>query len=369
VVQVIEFLNLKRVNAPYDAAMREAIGRVLDSGWYVLGDEVAAFEREFAAYCGAAHCVGVGNGLDALQLILRAYGIGPGDEVIVPANTFIATWLAVSHVGATPVPVDPDPHTHNINPELIEAAIGARTKAIIAVHLYGQPADMAPIQAIARQHGLKLIEDAAQAHGARYQGQRTGVLGDAAAFSFYPGKNLGALGDGGAITTNDADLAQALHRLRNYGARVKYMHDEIGVNSRLDELQAAVLRVKLPHLDADNARRREVAAAYLEALQGSALGLPQLIAQAEPVWHLMVVTSPQRDRLQAALQARGIGTQIHYPRACHQQLAYAQHTWPDLPHASRLPSQLLSLPMAPYLSAQDVQAVCTALRSALHELA
>jgi len=366
---MIEFLNLKRVNAPYDAAMREAIARVMDSGWYVLGDEVAAFEREFAAYCGVKHGVGVGNGLDALHLILRAYGIGPGDEVIVPANTFIATWLAVSQTGATPVPVDPDPHTHNIDPTLIEAAITARTKAIIAVHLYGQPADMTPICALARQHGLKVIEDAAQAHGARYQGQRTGALGDAAAFSFYPGKNLGALGDGGAITTNDDELADRLMRLRNYGARVKYMHDDMGVNSRLDELQAAVLRVKLPHLDADNARRREVAAAYLEALQGSALGLPGVIGQAEPVWHLMVVTSPQRDRLQAALAARGIGTQIHYPRACHQQLAYAQHTWPALPHASHLPSLLLSLPMAPYLSAQDVQTVCQALHEALRELA
>jgi dTDP-4-amino-4,6-dideoxygalactose transaminase len=361
-VQMIEFLNLKRVNAPYDAAMREAIGRVLDSGWYVLGEEVAAFEREFAAYCGTRHCVGVGNGLDALHLIVRAYGIGLGDEVIVPANTFIATWLAVSHAGATPVPVDPDPHTHNIDPALIESAITSKTKAIIAVHLYGQPADMDPIRAIARQHGLKLIEDAAQAHGARYKGQRAGSLGDAAGFSFYPGKNLGALGDGGAITTDDDALADTLQRLRNYGARVKYQHDEIGMNSRLDELQAAVLRVKLPHLDADNARRREVASAYMDALQGSQLGLPQVIPEADPVWHLMVVTSAQRDQLQATLHARGIGTQIHYPRACHQQLAYADLNCPALPHASRLPSQLLSLPIAPYLTDQDVQTVAQALR-------
>lgn len=359
---MIEFLNLQRVNAPYEAAIQAAMSRVLESGWYVLGEEGQAFEREFAAYCGVGHCVGVGNGLDALQLILRGYGIGPGDEVIVPANTFIATWLAVTHAGAAPVPVDPDPHTHNIDPALIAQAITPRTKAIIAVHLYGQPADMAPILAVAREHGLKVIEDAAQAHGARYRGQRTGSLGDAAAFSFYPGKNLGGLGDGGAVTTRDADLAQAIRRLRNYGATVKYQHDVIGVNSRLDELQAAILRAKLPHLDADNARRRQIAVHYLAELADLPLGMPRVIAGAEPVWHLMVVTTDDRPALQAALAERGIGTQVHYPRACHRQAAYAQGHWPPLPHATRLENRVLSLPMAPYLTPDDVRTVARALR-------
>jgi len=362
----LPFLDLHRVNAPYEAALRAGMGRVIDSGWYVLGEEVQAFEREYAAYCGTRHCIGVADGLDALHLILRAYGIGAGDEVIVPSNTFIATWLAVSQAGATPVPVEPDPFTHNMDPARVAAAITPRTKALMPVHLYGQPADMAPLQALARQHGLKLIEDAAQAHGARYHGQRTGSLGDAAGFSFYPGKNLGALGDGGAITTSDDALAERLRTLRNYGSRVKYQHDVQGMNSRLDELQAAVLRAKLPGLDADNAARSQVAAWYLDALRGlPALQLPAVLPGTEPVWHLMVVRCPQRAVLQAALTAAGIGHLVHYPKACHLQGAYAGQAWPALPLAEQLQHEVLSLPMAPYMTAVDVARVAAVLRQAL----
>lgn len=362
---MISFLDLKRVNAAHDTGIRAAVARVLDSGWYVLGQEVEAFEREFAAYCEVAHCIGVANGLDALHLILRAYGIGEGDEVLVPSNTFIATWLAVSQAGAIPVPVEPDGLTHNMDPALVERLISPRTRAIVPVHLYGQPADMAPLLEIARKHKLRVIEDAAQAHGARYAGQRVGGIGDAAGFSFYPGKNLGALGDGGAITTNDAELAAKLRILRNYGSSVKYHHDVAGVNSRLDEIQAAVLRTKLPALDAENAARGQVAAWYLDALQGLPLGFPRVIASAQSVWHLMVVTSVQRHKLQEALTRAGIGHLVHYPIACHRQGAYAGHSWPPLPVAEHLQNEVLSLPMAPYLSQQDVACVAAVVRSAL----
>jgi dTDP-4-amino-4,6-dideoxygalactose transaminase len=359
----IEFLSLKRVNAPHEAAIREAVARVIDSGWYVLGQETEAFEREFAAYCGAAHCIGVANGLDALHLILRAYGIGPGDEVIVPSNTFIATWLAVSQAGATPVPVEPNERTFNIEADRIAAAITPRTRAIMPVHLYGQPADMTPIMQLAKTHGLKVIEDAAQAHGARYHGQRVGSLGDAAGFSFYPGKNLGALGDGGAITTSDAALAATLRKLRNYGSSVKYQHDMAGVNSRLDEIQAAVLRAKLQHLDAENAARARVAAAYFDALQGTGLTLPHVPAGIDPVWHLFVVRSTQREALQTRLRERGIGTLVHYPTACHLQGAYAHQHWPSLPIAERMQHEVLSLPIAPYLTGADVRTVAQEIAS------
>ncbi|NCT83909.1 MAG: DegT/DnrJ/EryC1/StrS family aminotransferase [Comamonadaceae bacterium] len=361
----IPFLDLKRVNAAHDEAIRAGIARVIDSGWYVLGEEVAAFEREFAAYCEARHCIGVADGLDALALILKAYGITSGDEVLVPSNTFIATWLAVSQAGATPVPVEPDPRTHNIDPARLEAAITPRTRAIMPVHLYGQPADMAPLLEVARRHGLKVIEDAAQAHGARYRGRRAGSLGDAAGFSFYPGKNLGALGDGGAITTNDDALAAKLRLLRNYGSTVKYRHELAGVNSRLDEMQAAVLRAKLPALDAENEARRRVAAAYLEALQGLPLRLPEVVEGAEPVWHLMVVATDRRAAVQAALTEAGIGHLVHYPIACHQQQAYAGHSWPPLPIAEALQHQVLSLPIAPYMTGEDVRRVAGVIRKAL----
>lgn len=360
---MIDFLNLGRVNAPYEPAIREAIDRVIRSGYYILGEETTAFEREFAQYCGVKHCVGVANGLDALHLILRGYGIGAGNEVIVPANTFIATWLAVSLVGARIVPVEPDAASWNIDPERIEDAITPRTRAIMPVHLYGAPADMDAIRDIAQRHHLRVIEDAAQAHGARYRGRRAGSLGDAAGFSFYPGKNLGALGDGGAITTNDDALAERLRKLRNYGSSVKYQHDVEGVNSRLDEMQSAVLRVKLQHLDQDNARRAAVAQRYREALADAPVDLIRVPGEAESVWHLLVVRTPRRDALRDYLASRGIGSQIHYPIPCHRQEAFAGQTWPALPVTEKLQSEILSLPMAPYLGAEDVGYVAEQVRA------
>lgn len=354
---MIDFLDLRRANAPHEPAIRAAVARVLRSGRYILGEEVDAFEREFAAYCGVKHCIGVANGLDALHLVLRGYGIGPGDDVIVPANTFIATWLAVSLVGARIVPVEPDETTWNIDPARLAARLTPRTRAIIPVHLYGSPADMDPIRALARDRGVRVIEDAAQAHGARYRGRRAGSLGDAAAFSFYPGKNLGALGDGGAITTNDDALAERLRKLRNYGSSVKYHHELAGVNSRLDEMQAAVLRARLPVLDRENVRRGAVADAYHAALAGLPVDLPRVLPEAEPVWHLFVLRTPRRNALQAHLTTRGIGTQIHYPVPCHLQGAYAGQHWPALPLTERLQSQILSLPVAPYLTPDDARHV------------
>ena len=353
----IEFLNLKKVNEPHEVAIRAAMEKVLSSGWYVLGEETAAFEQEFAEYCGVAHCVGVANGLDALHLILRAYEIGEGDEVIVPSNTFIATWLAVSQAGARVVPVDPDERTYNINPYRIEESITPRTRAIIPVHLYGQPAEMDVINQIARKHGLLVIEDAAQAHGARYRGRRTGGLGDAAGFSFYPGKNLGALGDGGAITTNDDELAEKLRKLRNYGSSIKYIHEYSGLNSRLDELQASILRVKLKFLDEENLKRAELAAEYMEALKPAPIELPYVIDGVNPAWHLFVVKTKNRAGLQKHLSSNDIGTQIHYPISCHLQSAYTHGTWPTLPIAERLQERVLSLPMAPYLNRKNILSI------------
>jgi dTDP-4-amino-4,6-dideoxygalactose transaminase len=313
---------------PYEelkAELDEAYMRFMRSAWYILGKEVEAFEHEFAAYCGVRHCVGVGNGLEALHLSLRAYGIGKGDEVIVPSNTYIATWLAVSYAGAIPVPVEPDPQTYNIDPARIESALTSRTRAIMPVHLYGQPADMDPIMELAEQHGLKVIEDNAQAQGARYKGRRTGSLGHAAGNSFYPGKNLGAFGDAGAVTTNDPELADRVRVLRNYGSRVKYHNEVKGFNSRLDELQAAFLRVKLRHLDDWNARRRKIAEFYLTQLStlNSQLILPHVPEWAESVWHLFVIRHAERDFLQQKLAEAGVGTLIHYPVPPHLSGAYA----------------------------------------------
>lgn len=363
---MIDFLDLKRINARHDTALRAAVGRVLDSGWYIHGAESEAFESEFAAYCGAAHCIGVANGLDALHLVLRAWGVGAGDEVIVPSHTFIATWLAVTQAGARVVPVEPDARSGNIDPERIEAAVTPRTRAIVPVHLYGQPVDMDPVMDIAQRHGLRVLEDAAQAHGARYKGRRTGALGDAAAFSFYPGKNLGALGDGGAVTTDDAALAARLRELRNYGSAVKYRHDLLGVNSRLDEMQAAMLRAKLPALDGDNAHRRAFAARLQAGLAGLPLTLPWAHPDTEPVWHLFTVRSPARDALQAALKAQGVASLIHYPTACHRQLAYAGQSWPALPLAEAWAAEVLSLPIGPHLALDDADRIAAALRHALH---
>jgi dTDP-4-amino-4,6-dideoxygalactose transaminase len=292
---MVPFLDLKSINLSQRDALIEAFTRVLDSGWYVLGQEVARFEEEYADHCNARHCVGVANGLDALVLVLRAWGIGPGDEVIVPSNTYIATWLAVSHVGATPVPVEPDERTYNLDASRIEAAITPRTRAVVPVHLYGQPADMDAILAVASKHDLRVMEDGAQSHAARYKGKRLGAHGDAVAWSFYPGKNLGALGDGGAVTTNDEALAAKLRVLRNYGSQVKYHNDVIGYNSRLDELHAALLRVKLPQIERQNQHRAAIAQRYLAAFAGLDMVLPEVPAFADPVWHLFVVRHPQRE--------------------------------------------------------------------------
>lgn len=359
---MIPFLDLRAAYLELKPGIDASVARVLDSGWYILGPEVEAFEADWAAFCEARHAVGLANGLDALTLSLRALDIGAGDEVIVPSNTYIATWLAVSGVGAVPVPVEPDPATHNIDPTRIAAAITQQTRAIIPVHLYGQPADMDAILDIARAHRLRVIEDAAQAHGARYKGRRIGAHGDVACWSFYPGKNLGAMGDAGAVTTDDADLAERIALLRNYGSRQKYVNEEAGVNSRLDPVQAAVLRVKLSVLDDWTERRRAIAACYAEGLAGAGLTLPHVPDWAEPAWHLYVVRSQNRDALQARLQEAGIGTLIHYPIPPHMQQAYAHMgiAHAALPLTRHLAGEVLSLPIGPHLTPEDARAVAHA---------
>jgi dTDP-4-amino-4,6-dideoxygalactose transaminase len=353
----VPFLDLRASYLELKSELDAAYLRVMESGWYVLGEEVEAFEREFAASCGVRHCLGVGNGLEALHLILRAYRIGQGDEVIVPSHTYIATWLAVSYAGATPVPVEPDPCTYNLDPARIPAAITERTRAIIPVHLYGQPADMDPIIEIAHHHGLKVIEDAAQAHGAKYKGKCAGGLGDAAGFSFYPGKNLGAFGDAGAVVTNDNELADKLRVLRNYGSRMKYHHEVQGFNSRLDPLQAAFLRVKLKHLEEWNQRRRNLARRYLTELAGRpGLLLPVVSEGTEPVWHVFVVRHAMRGMLQEYLQHSKIGTLIHYPVPPHLSNAYIERGWKlgEFPVTERLANSVLSLPIGPHLDPASV---------------
>lgn len=332
--------------------LEPAIMGVLESGYYIGGPVLDRFETELAEYCEAACAVGVANGLDALRLSLQALGVGMGDEVIVPSHTYIATWLAVSQVGATPVPVEPAPGLFNIDPSRIEAAITPATRAIIPVHLYGQPADLDPILKIARRHDLRVIEDAAQAQGARYRGQRIGAHGDVVCWSFYPGKNLGAFGDAGAITTNDAALAEKVRMLGNYGSRVKYRHELAGCNSRLDPIQAAVLGVKLARLDEWNDRRRRIAARYARELAGLPIALPAVPEGMEPVWHLYVIRCAQRDALQAHLTAAGVGSVLHYPTACFDQLAYSEFSasrdcWPE---ARLMAADVLSLPIGPHLT-------------------
>lgn len=359
---MIPFLDLRAAYLELQSEIDAAVARVLDSGWYILGPEVEAFEAEWADYCEAEAAVGVANGLDALTLSLRALEIGPGDEVIVPSNTYIATWLAVSAVGATPVPVEPDPTTHTLDPAAVATALTSRTRALLPVHLYGHPADLDPLLDLARSHGLAVVEDAAQAHGARYKGRRIGAHGDLVCWSFYPGKNLGALGDAGAVTTNRPDLAKRLRLLRNYGSREKYVNEIPGSNSRLDPLQAAVLRVKLAHLDDWTARRRALAAAYDAGLAGSGLVLPQAADWAEPVWHLYVVRSRRRDALQQSLAEAGIATLIHYPIPPHRQQAYANLSLRHpLPLAEQLASEVLSLPMGPHLAEEAVGEVVQAI--------
>jgi dTDP-4-amino-4,6-dideoxygalactose transaminase len=360
----VSFLDLKAPYLELQLEIDAAIKRVLDSGWYVLGEEVEGFEQEYATYCEAKHCVGVANGLDALHLALIALGVGAGDEVIVPSNTYIATWLAVSQCGATPIPVEPDPATFNIAPEHIDAAISPLTKVILPVHLYGQSADMDPILAIAQKHGLRVLEDGAQAHGARYKGKRLGAHGDVVAWSFYPGKNLGAFGDGGAITTDDAEIAERIRVLRNYGSRVKYVNDVQGFNSRLDPIQAAALRVKLKVLDTWNARRSVVASRYQSALANTALALPFVPEWAQPAWHLYVVQHPQRDALQKKLGEAGVATLIHYPIPPHLQKAYSTQGYQrgNFPISEKMASEVLSLPISPHMTNEDVNQVLQFLR-------
>ena len=360
----VPFLALAPAHAELEREIEAAVTRVLRSGWYVGGPENTKFEANFADYCGAAHAVGVANGLDALHLVLRALNVGPGDEVIVASNSYVATLLAVSMAGATPVLVEPDPATSNLDAVCVEAAISPRTKVLLPTHLYGQPADIGPLAEVARRHGLHFVEDAAQAHGARYRDVRIGAHGDAVCWSFYPSKNLGGAGDAGAVTSNDAALAERVRILGNYGSAVRYVNAVKGVNSRLDPLQAAILDVKLPHLDAWNARRARIAARYLDALQGCGLVLPHVPDWATPVWHLFVVHTPHRDALRAALAADGIATQIHYPIPPHQQDAYAELGLGEgsLPIAERLAADTLSLPIGPHMPDEHVERVVAAVR-------
>lgn len=360
----VPFLDLQDIVAGSREELIAAAARVIDSGWFILGKEVAAFEKAFADYCGTQHCVGVANGLDALTLALRGMGVGPGDEVIVPANTYIATWLAVSHVGATPVPVEPDPRTYNIDPALIAPAVTSRTKVILPVHLYGQPADLAPIRAVADRFGLKVLEDGAQAQGARYHGARLGEGGSVVAWSFYPGKNLGALGDAGAVTCADSALADNVAMLRNYGSRVKYHNDVIGFNSRLDELHAAFLQVRLARLDVENERRRAIAARYLAGIADTGIVLPFVPAGMEPVWHVFVVRHPEREAFARRLAEDGIGTVIHYPVPPHLQPAYASLGFREgaFPISEMLHLEVLSLPIGPNMTDEQADRVIDAVR-------
>jgi dTDP-4-amino-4,6-dideoxygalactose transaminase len=354
---MIPFLNLKDVNDRFRAEIDARIKAVLDRGWYLQGEENERFAHNFAAYCGTDGAVGVANGLDALNLIIKAYGFGPGDEIIVPANTFIATILAVSENGCTPVLVEPDLNTYCIDPEKIEAAITPRTKAIIVVHLYGQVTPMEKIWELQKRFGFKIIEDAAQAHGAIYDGRRTGDLGDAAAFSFYPGKNLGALGDGGGVTSNDLELLNKVAALGNYGSDRKYHHIYKGVNSRLDEIQAAVLDVKLKYLDADNARRREIAKYYRENIKNPRISLPNIYDEMAHVWHLFVVRTEDREGLVAHLESNDIQTNIHYPTPPHLQGAYKEWANQSYPITEKIHKEVLSLPISPILTDDDIAKV------------
>ena len=361
----VSFLDLSATYRELRDEIDIAYRRVMESGWYIGGEEVEAFENAYADYCEVSHCVGVGNGLEALHLVLRAWGVGEGDEVIVPSNTYIATWLAVTYTGARPVPVEPVEATYNLDPERLADAITSRTRAVIPVHLYGQPADMDAVREVANAHGVAVLADAAQAHGARYKGRRVGSLADASGFSFYPGKNLGAYGDAGAITTDDAGLAERLRVLRNYGSHRRYHNDVIGYNSRLDPLQAAFVGVKLSHLDDWNGRRSAIASRYLEGLAGApGLTLPTIPEWSEPVWHLFVVRHSERDALRDHLAAVGVQTLIHYPVPPHRQPAYADlsMTMGRFPIAESIHDEILSLPIGPHLDAADVDRVIESIR-------
>lgn len=359
---MIPFLDLKQINLRHENELMESIQRVIQSGWYILGKEVEAFEKEFAEYCNTKHCIGTANALDALELILRGYGIGEGDEVIVPSNTYIASILAISANNAIPVLVEPNLFTYNIDPDKIEEKISERTKAILVVHLYGQSCDMNQINRIANKYNLKVIEDCAQAHGAIYDSKRVGNLSDAGAFSFYPGKNLGALGDGGAITTNDDNLATIIRALRNYGSHKKYENLYKGVNSRLDELHAAVLRPKLNYLDDDNQVRRNIAEYYLSNITNDRVTLPVVEEnKLSHVWHVFVVRTSNRDKLQQYLLERGIQTLIHYPIPPHKQEAYKEWADESYPISEKIHREILSIPISPVMSLSDAKIVVEAI--------
>lgn len=361
----VPFFDLQRFHKPLEAEIMKAIKRVIESNRFILGDEVEQFEIEYAKYCNTDYCVAVNSGLDALHLILRAYNIGIGDEVIIPSNTFIATALAVDYAGAIPVLVEPDEYTYNIDVSLVEESITPKTKAIIAVHLYGQPADIDPLLDLAAKYNLKVIEDAAQAHGALYKGKKVGSLGHAAAFSFYPGKNLGAFGDGGAICSNDKDLIDRVKLLRNYGSKQKYVHEVKGFNSRMDEIQAAILRVKLKYLDAWNEERRKIAEQYTQLLANYDVITPHIKDEIIPVWHQYVIRHSQRDALQKYLHSQGIDTLIHYPIPIHEQLAYKNYSKisKKFTLTQSLANSILSLPIYPGLTQSEIEAVVENIRS------
>lgn len=360
---MISFLDLKKINNRFRVEIDSRIKGILDRGWYLTGQENETFSRNFAAYCGAKYALGVANGLDALNLIIKGYGFGAGDEIIVPANTYIASILAISENGCTPVLVEPDIGTYNINPDLVEAAITPNTRAIMVVHLYGQAVQMEKIWEIAHKHHLKVIEDAAQAHGAKYQGRRTGNLGDAAGFSFYPGKNLGCMGDGGMVTTSDEALYERVKALANYGSLKKYVHLYKGVNSRLDEIQAAVLDIKLKYLDRDNARRREISTYYRKVITNSKIILPHVGDEDSHVWHIFIVRTENRDHLRAYLDDKGIETNIHYPTPPHKQQAYKEWNNQHYPVTEKIHREVLSIPISPVLTDDEVGAVVEALNA------
>ena len=356
-MRMIKFLDLHKINEQYRAGIDTALKRALDSGWYLLGKENENFCKNFAAYCGAKYCVGTANGLDALNLIIRAYGFGKGDEIIVPANTYIASVLAITQNGCTPVLVEPDLNTYNINPDLIEEKITSDTKAIMVVHLYGQTVKMEKIWLLAKKYNLKIIEDSAQAHGAYYQGKRAGNLGDASGFSFYPGKNLGCLGDGGAVTTNDEELYNKVKALANYGSNIKYHNIYQGVNSRLDEIQAAILDVKLKGLDKDNARRREISKFYRENIKNPLIILPETENEDSHVWHIFAVRAQDRPKFQKYLEDSGIQTLIHYPIPPHKQEAYKEHNHLSLPVTEKIHNEIISLPISPVITDDEIKKI------------
>ena len=354
---MIKFLDLEKVNNRFRNEIDSRIKKILDKGWYLQGEENEKFSKDFAAFCGTKYALGVANGLDALRLIIKAHGFGEGDEIIVPANTYIATILAITDNGCTPVLVEPDINTYNINPDLIEEKITAKTKAIMVVHLYGQAVQMQKIWDLAKKYNLKVFEDAAQAHGAIYQGKRTGNLSDAAAFSFYPGKNLGCLGDGGAVTTNDEEIFNKIKALSNYGSDRKYHHIYKGVNSRLDEIQAAVLDVKLPHLDDDNEYRRKIVQYYRSHIDNPLIALPETYDEKAHVWHVFAVRTKERDKFQQYLTDHGIKTIIHYPTPPHKQAAYQEWNDLSLPITEKIHREIISLPISPVLTEDEVKNV------------